>query len=138
MVRCYRLSLPLDEVKDCVKAARNGDVYEPKTTSGASPASDAASEHKATSDSSAGKSPKTDRVIERDLEDLTLTQQDAKKGAAPVLDAPVVGPSFHALLGRLNTWQAVLLWLLIVVAFLAIVPRIARLRRRARSGMRTE
>lgn len=141
-MRCYRLSLPLTEVKDCVQAAKKGIAYDPKQTDGDSSLrrEPAGSESKtdASKDSHQKALTPTGRVIERDLEDLTLTQQLTKKGAAPVLEQPVVGPSLHALLGRINKLQALILWLLVVLAFLAIVPRIARLQRRARSGMRTE
>ncbi|KAG2453606.1 hypothetical protein HYH02_001824 [Chlamydomonas schloesseri] len=168
MVRCYKLSLGIDEVKDCVKAAKEGKEYEvpkkvaakaadkeveaaPKakhteshltldgegaTTETGNDAVDKAKAPDATAEGNAGK--KNVRVVQRDLEDLSLTQGEGKKGKAPVIDAPVVGPSLHSLLGRLNTWQALVLWLVVVVAFLALVPRIAKLRRRQRSGMRTE
>eukprot|EP00198_Chlamydomonas_reinhardtii_P007590 XP_001696927.1 predicted protein [Chlamydomonas reinhardtii] len=165
MVRCYKLSLGIDEVKDCVKAAKEGKEYEvPKRTKatdeeeeapkakhaeshltldgeGATTesANDEVAKTKAPDASAEGNEGKKNiRVVQRDLEDLSLTQGDGKKGKAPVIDAPVVGPSLHSLLGRLNTWQALVLWLVVVVAFLALVPRIAKLRRRQRSGMRTE
>ncbi|KAG2439207.1 hypothetical protein HXX76_004570 [Chlamydomonas incerta] len=169
MVRCYKLSLGIDEVKDCVKAAKEGKEYEvPKKAAAgkaaegeeAAPKAKHAESHLTLDGEGAAtetgndevakaKAPSTEgaegnagkkniRVVQRDLEDLSLTQGDGKKGKAPVIDAPVVGPSLHALLGHLNTWQALLLWLVVVVAFLALVPRIAKLRRRQRSGMRTE
>ncbi|GIL46676.1 hypothetical protein Vafri_3606 [Volvox africanus] len=144
LVRCYRLTLPRTEVKDCVDAAKKGILYEAKQNAGAVTSMETATRTKsdltsypASEDVGQKDVTSSRRIMERDLEDLTLTQQNENKGAAPVLDAPVLGPSLHALLGRLNKWQG-LLWLLIVLAFLAIMPRIARLRRRARSGMRTE
>lgn len=55
--------------------------------------------------------------------------------------APQVGPhrtgAAKALSG-LSTWQALVLWVLVVALFLTVVPRIFKLRRRQRSGMRTE
>ncbi|KXZ52846.1 hypothetical protein GPECTOR_8g229 [Gonium pectorale] len=136
MVRCYRLSLPIDEVKECVKAAKEGVEYEPKKAAGAKTSAGAVESDSSTASPTAA-APKTDRVVQRDLEDLTLTQKEGNKGKEPVIDV-ASSPSIHRLLGRLNTWQLLLLWLLVVLAFLAIVPRLARLRRRARSGMRTE
>ncbi|GFR43751.1 hypothetical protein Agub_g4863 [Astrephomene gubernaculifera] len=147
MIRCYRLALPLDEVKDCVKAAKEGVSYEPKKVT--APANTHSEAHLAVeSDSSTTRASvvepssttntKTERVVSRDLEDLSIAQHADKKAKAPVVDAAAVGFSVRAFLGRLTTWQALLLWVVVLVAILAIVPRVSRLRRRARSGMRTE
>ncbi len=147
MVRCYRLSLPLDEVKECVKAAKEGHSYERKAAGGGavSPSDTHADKTGGGTEgqAGAGKAPLAaggeaggSRVVSRDLEDLTLSQgSGGKKGVAPAVSA---GGGVLAFLRRLSTWQALLLWLAVVVAFLALIPRLASLRRRQRSGMRTE
>ncbi len=152
-MRCTVLGPPLLQVTECVKEARAGRQYNPKpaTTSdddtsgeevGPKKTKETSSEEDAsklhsTGDSDSDSEDKLDksRVLKEDQEDLTL---HTKKVVSPNLDAPVVGPSLHSLVGSLGTWQALVLWLLVVLAFLAIVPRIAKLRRRQRSGMRTE
>lgn len=140
------------QVTECVKEARAGRQYNPKPTTTASTDDDSGeqvgpkktkessseeddSKLHSSSDSDSEDTLDKSRVLKEDQEDLTL---HTKKVVSPNLDAPVVGPSLHSLVGRLGTWQALVLWLLVVLAFLAIVPRIAKLRRRQRSGMRTE
>lgn len=39
---------------------------------------------------------------------------------------------------HMTTWQACGLWALVLVVFLGVVPRLFKLRRRQRSGMRSE
>lgn len=42
----------------------------------------------------------------------------------------------HMLVG--TSWPVILMWVALVAIFLVLVPRVFRMRRRAKSGLRTE
>ncbi|KAG2499027.1 hypothetical protein HYH03_003212 [Edaphochlamys debaryana] len=104
-ISCYRLGI--EEVEDCVKAAKKGHEWKGKTG-------------KSSAGGDAFRSQKLSRsdVLSHDIEDLSLTRG---RGAA----APDGGEG--SLLSSLTAWQSAIMWVVIVLAFLMVVPRIARL-----------
>ncbi len=78
------------------------------------------------------------QIADHDNDDLRQLQEEltqAPKTKTPrVKQAAGLGPT----LAGLNTWQAVGLWALLIGVLLVAVPRVLRLRKRPRSGMRSE
>ncbi len=72
-----------------------------------------------------------------DNEDLTLTASPVKEPKDTDSEGKTITMPPKKAHG-LSTWQAVLLWLVVIAAVLALVPRLLRMRRRPRSGMRSE
>lgn len=114
LTQCYRMPLTLNEVKDCVKEAQNGFEYHRKrkvltvTAPEILPREDG--DHDAVHRASTNANGKGDSII----------------GPKPVLG------------GKMPTWLIVVLWVLVVALFLFFVTRLFRLRRRPKSGMRSE
>eukprot|EP00195_Chlamydomonas_chlamydogama_P017790 CAMPEP_0202892052 /NCGR_PEP_ID=MMETSP1392-20130828/1901_1 /ASSEMBLY_ACC=CAM_ASM_000868 /TAXON_ID=225041 /ORGANISM="Chlamydomonas chlamydogama, Strain SAG 11-48b" /LENGTH=613 /DNA_ID=CAMNT_0049575927 /DNA_START=352 /DNA_END=2193 /DNA_ORIENTATION=- len=115
LTRCYRMALSLSEVKDCVAAAKAGTEYNRKLLGEGSA-----------------------KVAGHDTEDLTLNQPPVVMPTdTPVVQQKAAGPRPISM-SSLPTWQALGIWMMVVGACMVIVPRLFHMRRRARSGMRTE
>jgi hypothetical protein len=140
-INCHKLALPLDEVKDCLTAAAAGKEYTPMKPGSDGGGGDRVTlEAAAASDADSAGGATVAPVAHEDQEDLTLTHKKNKADAAPAIDVAAPGGSGGLLvrLAHIGTWQALALWVLVLLVFLTVVPRILRLRKRARSGMRSE
>ncbi|KAG2499026.1 hypothetical protein HYH03_003211 [Edaphochlamys debaryana] len=151
-IACYRLALPLDEVKACVRDAKKGIDWNAAHGGQKAEVKDAIEGDSHTEsdvldptgstkeDTQATRSKKTEQeggVDSVDPNDLTLRQ--TRETVAPDTKVIVAPASLlHSLFGGMGTWHSLVIWVVIVGAFLAVLPRIARMRRRQRSGMRTE
>jgi len=145
LVRCYRMTLTLDEVKACVEAAREGKAYvHPRTGKSSADASapvgggdgsDLLSDPEGGAD---GEGETAEERRARRVSHHRLIKDDiGDKSRRKALDEGVVAPASHKGSG-LTTWQAAGLWVVVVAAFLLAVPKISKLRRRQRSGQRIE
>lgn len=152
-------------MKDCAASARTGVEYQPKHPHPSPPPPQPDSpppKAVETGGAGAGAGGVTAAdVVSHDVDDLTLTQKK-DKAAAPT-DDPASSDSdagdaeAKAARERMiveasgsivstpsgffagwSMWQALGLWMAILGACLLLLPRLFRLRRRQRSGMRTE
>lgn len=136
------------QVKECLTAARAGREYTVKHESPASQLNAGGSTARSLSETGGV------AVAAHDADDLSLRSSPEKApGEEPAatraaedgagvnthrIIAEKPAPRRFGLLQRLSTVQALGLWVLVVLACLTIVPKLFGMRRRKRSGMRTE
>ena len=144
IVRCYRMTLKLAEVKECVAAAKLGAEYQHPSQNVLRPESDTVATHDSedlslTTRSSPSIDPAARKKLTQDVEALTTSEakEGTAQGGSTNSDNLLVLPQKSKSLS-LATWQALGVWILIIIIFLIVVRRVLKLRRRAKSGLRSE
>ncbi|GFH05539.1 peptidyl serine alpha-galactosyltransferase [Haematococcus lacustris] len=136
------------QVKDCVTAAKAGQTYTAPSyrsrleAEGRGGAPGDVGEQGAVARKlaiSRTANTTTAAVPQVDSEDLTLTLKPTKASApATISAAQALLYRMRAAVARLSTWQILLIWLSLLALVLLVLPRMVKMRRKRRSGMRSE
>lgn len=110
LIKCYKASLPADEVKECVAAARQGKPYTAKVR---------------LESAAGGSGDDADGA-------RTLQQADVAAVKAPHVGQPRF--SWRQYVAHMTTWQALLLWVIVLWALLGLGPKL--LKKRGPKSMR--
>jgi len=128
LLRCYRMSLKLDEVKACVDAARKLEQWE-KPPLQASANESGSFEDTLDSQGTQGLtvSGLSQPLIRASRKLVLPTKDEATSKAAGPTNAEGKDSS---ILPKMITWQVCGVWILAIVVFLAAMPRFFRMRKR--------
>lgn len=136
-----RMTLKLSEVKECVAAAKLGTEFQHPSQNSLKPESEVATHDSEDLSLTPLSSPSIDPAARSKkaadkADDSTSNEADAKEGGAS--DDLIIQPRSRPTLRSMATWQALAIWLVIILIFLIVVRRVLKLRRRAKSGLRSE